>query len=87
MLFLTVQGVAAARQIPDPGDAAERCLDGLEFGSRSGARDLNLGPHGPALCVLGMGLLRSHRSVPSEFRSGDANQTYATSFSRFARKL
>ena len=49
MLFLTVQAVAAARQIPDPGDAAERYLDGPEFGSRSGARDLNPGPHGPEI--------------------------------------
>ena len=61
MLFLTVQAVAAARQIPDPGDAAERCLDGPEFGSRSGARDLNRGPHGPALCVRRLRTLCSHQ--------------------------
>jgi hypothetical protein len=53
----------------------------------AGLRCSNRVPHGPDLCVLGMKPLRSHRSVPSEFRSADASQTYATSFVRFARKL
>lgn len=43
-------------------------------------------PHGPDLCVLGIGPLRSHRLVPSEFRSAHTSQMYATLFARFARK-
>jgi hypothetical protein len=38
MLFLIVPAVAAARQIPDPADAAERASDGPEFGSISWGR-------------------------------------------------